>query len=742
MHNLRFIAAGTVALAVFWGCRSGMAPVVTPPLYAEAGAPTNCRAPAQGVIITICVQVPKLGTQLSVTDSIYGDTEAKVRGSRLNCSLSGSGYLCVRVFEPPAHTLNQIQIGTSGVSGVSGAFPVEVENEPVTRSAIVGGSIASISVVPFHSTTTFPEGLSPLPLGQNEHVWIVAWSRPNYQGSVIIGPYKPNIRISTRPSADLTASLTRLTSSGDAEQLQIGWAKGFTASGSTHLAKLTARVPPRLKASATIEATSGVIYYPVGTDSRAYSPGPVAVVNGDVYFVVNDHRNGGCPAPGYCKSRLVRFTPSTETFSHIRLASIPGVSQLYVTGNGTSNGTLWMATFQPVGAWGYSLPAYRMPLANFSQPQPLPTAGFGEPSGFAVDASSHLWLSSCQGSNCKEDHGGTPLLVKAPASGTQNPQKIALPKRCAGFGYSGFSVGDVAYYAGELYVLGLNDGSAPPARGALWHYSPSGQRKPECVAVPHDFNPSPYFATLIGPTGTASLVFGVGSNNRNFRWRPNTGFYILTKTGEQFALERDEKADVTANHVSALSTSSSPGKVLYYASNTSLDLGFVGLGTYQPMPTPSPSAWNVFPAAAGYGDQSDNGVAAEVGGAWFTADGACIAPKTGKIWNGVCLGHAVYLRQWGALPQQTLRVLEPHNDARFGVIINPDGAGSTVSLHAHSGPSYKATPSPNSACTTQQITPLTFSVTGGGKRGVCQITITEYIKNKPISSQVLVTDIK
>ena len=51
-----------------------------------------------------------------------------------------------------------------------------------------------------------------------------------------------------------------------------------------------------------------------------------------------------------------------------------------------------------------------------------------------------------------------------------------------------------------------------------------------CPKVPSNFNPSPYFSTMVNSAGAEVLVFGAGGNNVNFRWRPDHGFYVLSET--------------------------------------------------------------------------------------------------------------------------------------------------------------------------------------------------------------------
>jgi hypothetical protein len=630
--------------------------------------------------------------------------------------------------------LNQIEIVASGNVVARGAFPLEAGAQPAT--AVLSGSIASIAVLPFYSSRTKIRAHTTLPLGQSEHVWIVA---KDEQGEIIIGDYRPPIHIKT--TTRLYHSIETLKSSEKAEHLLISWiTKDFKDRGSAFTAYVHAYQSSGPKATAApIDATSGVIYLHVPLTSRSFGPGPIAFSPDHhyLYVIANDDSYGGCKGLGQCKTLLERFDVSAENFAKktVALPDVPGVSQLYVT----SDGALWMATFQPAGSWSYPLPAYHLSGSWPPSPQPLPTGSFGEPSGFTADGSGNLWISGCQSngqtSSCKQNHTGTPVLVETSIQAYQGVEAtVQLNAKCMHFGYFGFSVGDVAIYKNDLYVLGVNDGSAPPARGTIWQVSPTTLQS-LCPTVPKNFNPEPYLSNLSNSTGTPVLVFGVG-NNANFRWFPNHGFYILTETGSGIASTIwDNGPNVTANHVSASSASSAPSGILYYASSGKLDLRFSGLGTYAPAanPTASPgSQWNIFPSASFSGDESDNGVAADVNGAWYTANGVC-----GRAWSGVCLAHALYLQaSWGALPGLNLETIAVGNSTGAGVIVNP--------LTAHSGPFFAQT-SPSSVCSPQPVSSgsdLTFTINGLSP-GACQITIQqENSTGKVVSSQALVTNVK
>ena len=729
MKSLHYFGVGIVT-ALLCGCTGTSSPVEPLAMSGKAGDATKC-ASQRGTNLTVCVRVPRAGITVSIADTIYGDPKAIV--GKHSCAPSRGPRLCVASFSAPDKTLNQIEVDASGPTTASGAFPIYVGTGSTVASAVLESSkptpIATLAVVPFHSTTIGTE--STLPLGQKEPVWIVASDSAN---EIIIGNFVDPITIAT--SSNAVATPKKLASTGDAEKLTFGWKNTFVGGSGSSSGTLTASTS-QLTTTSLIEAASGVIYYRVGADRPTLGPGPVALSpdGAYVYFVVNDDSYGGCRSPGACKGVLGRF--STRTFTKdppVALTSVPGVSQLYVT----SDGALWMATFQPVGIWNHPLPGLRMPPSEFgsSDLQTLP-ATFGEPSGFTADSYENLWISTCKGKNCKQDQRGTPLLVKTSIAGSQTPEAtVELPTSCMQVGYFGYSVGDVAYYQGQLYVLGINDGSAPPARGNIWRVSPSTLYV-TCTHVPGNFNPSPQFSLLSNTAGAPVLILGAGGNDANFRWQPNHGFYVVNRVGSTDMVTWDGGPGVTANHIAASPPpSAGSGNVLYFASSGKLDLRFSGLGTYQSSADPgsSPSPWSIFPSASFSGDESDNGVAASSDGAWYTASGVC------GDWKGVCLAHAIYLDRWGVLPQLSLAPLATGNTAGFGVITNPLGSTGIKPLHGHAGPGYYAHGSSNGTCSVQQDTALTFGVVGLN-RGVCQITVNYYDGKKVTATEALVTDI-
>jgi hypothetical protein len=735
MRSLHVVGAGVV-LAALCGCQSATTSVAVP---TTNPLPNCANQDVSANKLIVCVRVPpsQRVSSLDVSVSLYGKpvgTSGKQAFIVSNCPMSGGEHLCVASF-PVVDTaqevvVDQIEIGASYALGkrVAGTFPMFAGAHGASETAVLGGSIKTISVVPFLSTNAPDNGQSEsdLPLGQQENVWVIA---RDPERSIIIGKYEPEIVLST--SSNIVASPSSpkvLTDSGDAAGLQISWAPGFlgAANGS-----LTARGSAGLSGVATILPSSGVVLFRAGPNDRRVGAGPVATrPDGTVYFIVNDKH---CLRPGSCRGEIGRFDPSTQKFDYVPLRTVPGVSQLYVT----RDHALWMATFQPAGGWNAALPVLRMPPRQFSSPalQTLPPS-FGEASGFAEDDAGNLWISGCRGAHCSPDHNGTPIVVETSVSGSHVAPKatVDLNPACAQFGYLGFTVGDVAFYRGDLYVIGLNDGSPPPARGTIWQVS--DKHVVSCrPAVPSDFNPSPYFAKA-----NKLLVLGVGGNSSDVHWDVSNGFYAVQGSGDKAALlPRDKSPLGTATHLSA----SRDGKLVYYIANGVRDIKVFGLSTYVPNAENGvlEGSWNIFPAASFSGAQLDNGVSAVADGAWYTSDHAC------GQWQGVCLARAVYLA-WSAIPQQTLPSITVGTSTTFGILANP-GTTETgaVPLNVHSGP-FKAgsrgqlVPGPPS-CTVNYTDPkqsLTFLVTGV-HAGTCLITITDPSPS-PGRSQNLITVVR
>ncbi|HZV77663.1 MAG TPA: hypothetical protein VFF63_07905, partial [Candidatus Babeliales bacterium] len=409
MRDLRFTAAAVAVLAILLGCRSGfttaMLPSETPPLAGVSRLlSSNCYTSGN---LTVQVRVPtKYGiAEIDVADTIYGYAildECTIPVSS-RCTKSGGDDVCEAYFNAPSG-LNDIETAAytsrEGTPFARGAFPETIPasgHQALRQTVVLGGSIASVSIDPFLGKT--------LPIGQGENAWVVA---RDAQKEVIIGDYTPAISISTH---HLSASSPTLKNSSQAEQMILTWFDPLNLTSKSS-GSVTASVSSKVASTASVNPLSGIVYFTPGPDSTAVAPGPVATApdGKSVYFAIND--NTGCSTPGKCKTEIWRFDVASEAFTSVPLSSVPGVSQLFVA----HNGTLWIASFQPVGTWSASLPVFRMAAGSLSTPSPLPS-DFGEGSGFAEYPTGTLWISGCSGSNCLQDQGGSPMLAETSTSG-------------------------------------------------------------------------------------------------------------------------------------------------------------------------------------------------------------------------------------------------------------------------------------------------------------------------------------
>lgn len=668
----------------------------------------------------VCVRVPNSAptpASIRVTDSLFGTAGVVALPTQqpANCSPSGSERVCRFAFNAPV-TINQIQVDSFAQSGhgiASGTFPLNVTASGSAASAVLGGTVSAITIVPFLDTglpACSTQSRSSLPVGQREQVWFEA---NDSLCSVIIGTYKYAISLSAG-SSNLQPSTNTLRSSEDAEKLSIVWGPGESdASGSgSQQATLAASSSSGPSGSATIEAASGVanIAQRQNYNTARLGAGPVVTdSNGNVYFAMNDE---ACHAVKRCIGQIGRFTPSSHSFSYVGLPNVPGASQLYIAGSGSS-ATLWIASFQPQGEWGASLPIYHVALNDFTSSglRELSESTFGEGSGFYADGSGNIYISGCLGTDCSPRHNGTPVVIETLADGSgSQPEAIAdMKMSCAPFGYLGYSVGDVGYNNGALYVIGLNDGSPPPAAGVVWYVPlPLSSATATCVAsYPANFDPSPFFVNAAG-----TLIFGVGGNRYNVRWAYPSGFYALEGSGSQSSVIEDLTPRGTATHLSA------DGSAVYYVANGIRDIQVYGLGTFDPTATSSGLSghWNVFPSGSFKGSQWDNGVAAVSNGAWFTAGNIC------GNWKGVCLERARYFGEWGPIPAVQLlsggQTLGQGSTVTFGAV-NP--------LLAHSGPFTAELIAGTQSCSAPaplNSYRLTFSVRGVSG-GPCLIALTD-----------------
>jgi hypothetical protein len=679
-----------IVLLMFSGCSGGGS--TSPP---QPTHPTPSPSPSPSVApsgnLTVKVRVPAsqsgIGTVELSDSTLYGAGETQQSLTPAACPLSGTERDCVAVFSAPAGT-NQIQVDAyntgqspgSATPAASGIFPDNVGNTPTSVSAVLGGSISSLEVIPYNGPT--------LPLGQGEGVWVVAQDQ---SGSVIIGTYQPGITLTA--SSNLTLSVctsscytspsirkrreSELLSSVDSEELYAAWTGGYSGQSA---GVLTASTSSELSGAASITPTSGFAYYLLGPNyldgagSDNLSPGPVAIgPDGSIYFALNDYgenpfgTNFGCGAPP-CQTVVGRFNPTTSEIDTVSLPSVPGVTELYFT----SDGALWLSSGDEF--WGGPLPGLRIPPGEFtgSAVQQMPSS-FGNPFGFTQDSSGNLWITTCISGNS----GCEPTVLIVPVSGPYNaPTTISLPS-C---GSAAGTVGDIAYLGGTFYVLGGN---------TVWQIAPGSETASCLPNIPPNFGSSPYFALV-----NSSLVFGSLPFEGN-------GFYSITNG----VVTADTTVQGNPDAVSAY------GGLVYYINNSGGDpysetAGL--LGSY----SPATEFWNLFPTTlTPFGSP---GVAADAGGAWFTttAIGAC---------GGNCLAQTVYLNEWGAFPNQNLGQLAVGNTLSFGVVTNPEGYAPN---NAHGGVFFRGGTSNSIACSVAQITDLTFTVTGLAV-GPCPLTITD-----------------
>lgn len=643
-------------------------------------------------------------SKIVVTDSVYGDYPVTCRLPISACQASGSGRTCTAYFEA-ATAVNELEIAAfapgekNAIS--SGSFPEPVGSAGLaTASAAIGGSIATVAVIPFLTapwTGSSPSNRSRLPVGQDESVWIVA---ENAHHAVIIGSYEPAIALKSTHLA-ISPSLKTLRNSQQAQDVHVAWSDPLDVPSSA-LGELAASASGAATAAAKIEPATGIVYFPVGTTSGAsVAPGPVALRDGNVYFALNDE--SGCTAPGSCATLLGEFSTggrsAKPTIRYVPVKSVPGISSMSFT----PDGALWIATFQPVGTWSHALPVLRMSPGRLAVPQPLPSSFTVQGFGFTEDTTGKdLWISGCIGPECLQNHNGKPVLVETSIASPAPLKMVPLSLKCARFGYLGFTVADVALSGGALYVLGLNDGSAPPARGTIWRYVP-GAASASCVApLPSDFNPSPYFAAVPTSGSNDTLVFGAGGNALTFRWPPNHGFYELSH-----GVLATPSPDITP-HVTAVHVSQYRGTVYYvHQNNLGNGVNVSGLGSYEP----ATKAWNVFPSASFRGAQGQDGVAAVANGAWFSANDVCPG------WAGVCLGRARYIADvWGVVPGQKLPALAVGAVAGFAPMNVHSGPGEFDKTNAGAAASVCTLSTPPAKSS------ATFTVTADGP-GVCPITV-------------------
>lgn len=710
----RAVVLGTAVSACILtvsGCRSTLE---SPNPFVSRQVRVGASGSTASAVIHVRVPVSQTNvTQLVVSDSVYVQTPVGTPRTfkPSQCELQGQEHVCTATFSAPL-TTNDVLIDSYDQQSkllASGTFPLAVSAKGATDTAVLGGTIKKLAVVPFLGPYTPPSSPpSYLPLSQNEGAWVVA---RDSQNSVIVGDFQPPITLHSGVNQRLIASPVTIGSSKTAENVNVYWRHGYYRST---YGVLKATTPSVESSPVPVNPASDIIYFQPQVSAANLSPGPVVVGNdGAVYFAVND-ATGCSGSPRACNTQIWRFDPFIEKFtpSAINVSFASGIKQMFVD----PDGAIWMSTYQTTGPQFGDLPVLRLPPNQFAQSklERLPQS-FGQASGFAIDPFGYMWISRCKG-DCSGSNGA-PMVAITPIEGSHKAPvaTVSLPRPCGGVGGSGgVSVGDIALaykissYA-TFYVIGH---SSPPGNGALWTINEGAMTSGCDQSVPAGFNPGPYFAKVGG-----ALVMGASGTGSSAH-----GFYVLSNG----SISVHSTPRGTATYLSPT------GDYLYYTANGA-DSSFDGVGTYKP----STGKWNVFSTATLANSPIANGVAGTDQGAWFTALATCGDPPK----QGVCLGRAVYLPAFGAIPQLQLGDTNMSQPTRFGVFTNPQPSSSPdvaeQPFNVHSGP-FKAQSQNPQACTVELIAPFTWQV-HGVQKGPCPLTITN---TKTGQVQPLVTEVQ
>ncbi|MBV8491579.1 MAG: hypothetical protein JO199_13715 [Candidatus Eremiobacteraeota bacterium] len=513
-----------------------------------------------------------------------------------------------------------------------------------------------------------------MPLGQSGEVQVIA---KDAAGHVIRGTYDHPILLH---SSSLAIAPSELTNSSQAAHVAVTWTSSFSGSSGTVIAAADGH-----SATATVDASSGFVYYDVGSDASTDVTGfqIVAGPDGALYY--------GALGPQKCHNdfctsttgAIGRLDPKTGNYKEIALPS-EVLGLLF-----TSDGALWIAG-------GISHILWHMPPHTFATPgaivlpAPGPNATYG-PRLLTEDAQNRVWFGDATGHRLLEVAENDPYGALAAYSPPRGP---------AGTPHVAPYVNGLAYAGdGNLYFVDYNN-------GVLDRVDPSTGHTTAQILLPQQktlasVSAAPRFLVNDPVTGRLLLsYFG------DLTASPESGgidSFAYPSTMATLKLPKPPAGTLP----DSLSTAVYEGSgLLYYADVYVHALGVVNpkTGKARLMPT------QTFLAPAGGTRLSPNGVAAlSDGTAWFTCQN-----NTNPL-QPLCIGHVVYLPRWSVFPGGNVTI----------------GIGSTVSQvvgivespAADSGPFTAVSASPK-VCTASAVADHNFTVTGVSG-GTCTVTVTD-----------------
>lgn len=341
-----------------------------------------------------------------VQNTTPGSPNCTTSSGSTSCTITvlanvGADSFTVKTFDQPGAAGNMLSDGTVKGTVVSG----QANSFPLTLS----GTVASFTLI---ASEAYPQ------VGGTATITAQA---KDAGGNTIIGTYDSPIALTTTGSATLDAA--NIASSSDQRTLTLSNSQtaAFTVNGSVN----------GKSASLTINPSSGIVYYNVGSGSLDVTGFNIITGNdGKLYYTALGLLTCGSSG-GICYGNsgvLGQFDPSSGNYTEIPLASNEPVAPFQ-----TADGAVWVSLSSTTvvanrtvatGYVGRVAGAFNASdLSTIPLPTPSPFDNASRPRSFALGADGNLYLTG------NGDHNIYKIPVSNPS--TSNITAIPLPSYTA-----------------------------------------------------------------------------------------------------------------------------------------------------------------------------------------------------------------------------------------------------------------------------------------------------------------------
>jgi hypothetical protein len=620
-----------------------------------------------------------------VQNTTPGSSNCTTSGGATTCTISvnanvGSDTFLVKTFDQPDGAGNVLSSGTVQGTVVSG----QANSFPLTLS----GAVASITLIP---ADAYP---------QVAGTTTITAQAKDAGGNTIIGTYDSPITLTTTGSASFgtTGSLSASDSVATIT-LADSQTASFTVTGSAD----------SKTGSVTLNPSSGIAYYGLGTDADATGGLRVTAGNdGKLYYTTAGKLQ--CNQNNFCygsSGKLGQFDPSTHAFTEIDLPTYEALTPYQ-----TADGAVWVSlshtdgtTRKTDGFVGRLSGAFTDANLNVI---PLPTAspdpGISRPRSFALGADGNLYLTG------NTDH----KIYKIPTSNpsTANITAVPIPSYTAQpgaelpFGSPAYPEGIAAASDGKLYIAN-NSATAPN----VLQYDPTG---------------ATFTALTLPGTAQAQAPRYIITGSDGNLYQSSTGTCLSMPCGG--ALNALTIAGVFSP-IGLPDAYSFPDDLASGSGFIAFtDLGEAALGTYDfaskevrdyPIETYTTPCCTVWKGPQGVTVANDGSI-------WYITDGHY------KTDGAVALAHVIMTANWSVWPSQDITITGAGSQAAQLVAVMENGDSGPFALHS----------SDSTVATIEAVTGEShdFHIVGVGP-GSCTITITDKNgRTESIAVNVTTTD--